>query len=68
MPEDQRIEAGITAGMIRLSVGLESADDLARDLAQALAIAATSAPAENRAAELPHDADHPKQRTGVRRF
>jgi methionine-gamma-lyase len=46
VPEEQRVEAGITAGMIRLSVGLESADDLARDLAQALAIAATSAPAE----------------------
>lgn len=45
VPEEDRVAAGITSGMIRLSVGLESAEDLARDLAQALAIAATSAPA-----------------------
>ena len=36
----QRAELGITDGMIRLSVGLEAADDLADDLINALAIAA----------------------------
>jgi methionine-gamma-lyase len=60
VPEDQRIEAGITAGMIRLSVGLESAEDLARDLAQALAIAATSAPAEG-AQDVQQDAATPSK-------
>ena len=44
VPEEERIATGITAGMIRLSVGLESTDDLRRDLAQALAVAATAAP------------------------
>lgn len=44
VPEEERVAAGITAGMIRLSVGLESVDDLQRDLAQALAVAATTAP------------------------
>ena len=45
VPEEQRVAAGITAGMIRLSVGLESFEDLRRDLSQALALAATTAPA-----------------------
>jgi methionine-gamma-lyase len=36
-PEDQR-KMGITASMIRLSVGVENPDDLKADLAQALAV------------------------------
>ena len=36
MPEEVRREVGITDGLIRLSVGLESADDLIEDLEQAL--------------------------------
>ncbi len=36
-PEDQR-KMGITASMIRLSVGVENAEDLKADLAQALAV------------------------------
>ncbi|MDI9409727.1 MAG: O-succinylhomoserine sulfhydrylase [Candidatus Pacebacteria bacterium] len=36
--EEDRAKMGITQGMIRLSVGLESAVDLQRDLAQALAV------------------------------
>ncbi len=37
VPRDQRIALGITDGLVRLSVGVESADDLIRDLDQALA-------------------------------
>jgi cystathionine gamma-synthase len=36
MPEDLRAAAGITPGLIRLSVGIESAADLLADLSQAL--------------------------------
>ena len=36
MPEDVRRDAGITDGLIRLSVGLENIDDLIEDLEQAL--------------------------------
>ncbi|MBA7633968.1 Cystathionine beta-lyase [subsurface metagenome] len=36
MPEDVRRDVGITDGLIRLSVGLESIDDLIEDLEQAL--------------------------------
>ena len=36
MPREQRMTAGITDGLVRLSVGLESADDLIADLKQAL--------------------------------
>ncbi|MFQ5925493.1 MAG: trans-sulfuration enzyme family protein [Dehalococcoidia bacterium] len=36
MPEDFRREVGITDGLIRLSVGLESIEDLIEDLEQAL--------------------------------
>ncbi len=36
VPEAVRAEMGITEGMIRISVGLEDADDLIDDLAQAL--------------------------------
>jgi cystathionine beta-lyase/cystathionine gamma-synthase len=38
---EQRAEAGVTEGMVRLSVGIEDAPDLIADLAQALAHAAT---------------------------
>jgi cystathionine gamma-synthase len=44
MAPDQRTDAGITNGLIRLSVGIESTDDLTTDLEQALAAARTSAP------------------------
>jgi methionine-gamma-lyase len=36
MPEGERARAGITDGLLRLSVGLESPDDLERDLLAAL--------------------------------
>jgi methionine-gamma-lyase len=36
MPRGERLAAGITDGLIRLSVGLESPDDLINDLRQAL--------------------------------
>jgi O-succinylhomoserine sulfhydrylase len=36
LSEDVRLGLGITQGMLRLSVGLEDADDLAEDLTQAL--------------------------------
>jgi O-succinylhomoserine sulfhydrylase len=36
MSEDQRLEVGVTDGCIRLSVGLEGAGDLVRDVSRAL--------------------------------
>ena len=36
MPEDQRIEIGLTDGWVRLSTGLEGPDDLGRDIERAL--------------------------------
>lgn len=36
MPEDQRLEIGLTEGWVRMSVGLEGAGDLARDVNRAL--------------------------------
>jgi O-succinylhomoserine sulfhydrylase len=36
MTEEQRLEIGLTAGWVRISVGLEGAGDLARDIEQAL--------------------------------
>lgn len=42
MAPEQREEAGITDGLIRLSVGIESTDDLRTDLDQALATARTT--------------------------
>ena len=36
MPREERMSAGITDGLVRLSTGLESADDLISDLKQAL--------------------------------
>jgi methionine-gamma-lyase len=36
MPRDERLEAGITDGMVRISVGLESVADIIRDLDRAL--------------------------------
>ncbi len=40
MPEEERLKAGITPGLIRLSLGLETADDLVRDVERGLAAAA----------------------------
>jgi methionine-gamma-lyase len=37
VPRDQRLAAGITDGLVRLSVGLESVEDLLQDLNHALA-------------------------------
>ncbi|MFO0828838.1 MAG: aminotransferase class I/II-fold pyridoxal phosphate-dependent enzyme [Phycisphaerales bacterium] len=37
VPSDQRSAIGLTDGLVRLSVGIESVDDLKRDLEQALA-------------------------------
>jgi cystathionine beta-lyase/cystathionine gamma-synthase len=39
---EERAEAGVTEGMVRLSVGIEDAQDLIDDLAQALAAAASN--------------------------
>ena len=36
LSEEDRLELGITPGLVRLSVGLEDADDIVEDLAQAL--------------------------------
>jgi len=38
IPKERHIDFGITDGLVRLSVGLEDADDLIEDLAQAIAI------------------------------
>jgi cystathionine beta-lyase/cystathionine gamma-synthase len=37
LTDDQLADAGVTRGMLRLSIGLESADDLIADLSQAMA-------------------------------
>ncbi len=37
VPREQRLAVGITDGLVRLSVGVEAAEDLSRDLEQALA-------------------------------
>jgi methionine-gamma-lyase len=37
VPRDQRLAAGVTDGLVRLSVGLEAVEDLLEDLDQALA-------------------------------
>jgi O-succinylhomoserine sulfhydrylase len=36
MPEEERLKIGLTPGWVRMSVGLEGARDLARDVSQAL--------------------------------
>jgi O-succinylhomoserine sulfhydrylase len=36
MTEEERLAVGITPGLVRVSVGLESPGDVIRDLAQAL--------------------------------
>jgi cystathionine beta-lyase/cystathionine gamma-synthase len=36
LPRESRIEAGITDGLVRLSVGIEDVEDIRRDLEQAL--------------------------------
>ena len=38
MPDAERRAIGITPGMIRVSVGIEDADDLMRDFEQALEV------------------------------
>jgi len=40
VPAEDRKTLGITDGLIRLSVGLEDADDLIKDISRALDIAA----------------------------
>jgi cystathionine beta-lyase/cystathionine gamma-synthase len=42
MTREERLKAGIHDGLIRMSVGLESADEIAEDLLQALAALTTS--------------------------
>ncbi|WP_270727883.1 O-succinylhomoserine sulfhydrylase [Shimia sp. Alg240-R146] len=37
LPEDQKVALGITPGLVRFSVGLEDADDLIKDIKQAVA-------------------------------
>jgi cystathionine gamma-synthase len=46
MTADQQAAAGITAGLLRLSVGIEGTDDLIRDLSQALDRVLEALPAE----------------------
>ena len=38
LSEEDRLEVGITAGLVRVSVGLESVDDIINDLKQALSV------------------------------
>ena len=38
IPEDERIDAGITDGLVRIAVGIEDVEDLQADLEQALAL------------------------------
>lgn len=38
VPDETRRKMGITPGMIRVSVGIEDADDLMRDFEQALEV------------------------------
>ena len=40
MPREERLRAGITDGLIRMSVGLEATDEIVDDLVQALELAA----------------------------
>jgi cystathionine beta-lyase/cystathionine gamma-synthase len=37
MTPENRLAAGVTDGMLRIAVGLEDAEDICQDLAQALA-------------------------------
>ena len=37
VPEKERLEMGISDGLLRLSVGLENSNDIIHDLQQALA-------------------------------
>ena len=45
--EEERVEMGITQGMIRVSVGIENAQDLINDFAQAIAGAMGAAAADD---------------------
>jgi cystathionine beta-lyase/cystathionine gamma-synthase len=36
MPEEKRLEIGLTEGFVRMSVGLEDVADLTKDIVQAL--------------------------------
>jgi cystathionine beta-lyase/cystathionine gamma-synthase len=38
VPEEEKRGIGVTPGLIRLSVGIENADDLIADLTQALEV------------------------------
>ena len=44
---EQQLTAGVTPGLVRLSVGLENVDDLKADLEQALAAARATAASAN---------------------
>jgi cystathionine gamma-synthase len=46
MTPEQRAAAGITEGLLRLSVGIESSEDLLRDLSEALERVLAALPAE----------------------
>ncbi|TVT45290.1 MAG: cystathionine gamma-synthase family protein [Denitromonas halophila] len=48
VPAELRERAGVTEGLVRLSIGLEHEDDLIADLAQALTTARGAAPAAGR--------------------
>jgi cystathionine beta-lyase/cystathionine gamma-synthase len=36
IPREERLKVGLTDGLIRLSIGIEDAEDLVADLAQAI--------------------------------
>jgi cystathionine beta-lyase/cystathionine gamma-synthase len=36
VPKEERLKAGITDSLVRLSVGIENVEDIAQDLEQAL--------------------------------
>jgi cystathionine beta-lyase/cystathionine gamma-synthase len=48
MSHDERMRAGISDGLIRMSVGLEAADEIIEDLLQALDISAAAGVARPR--------------------
>ena len=36
VPEEERLKMGVTSGLVRLSVGIEDAEDLIEDIEKAL--------------------------------
>jgi len=55
LTEDQLLHAGVLPGLVRLSVGIEDADDIIYDLDQALARAVEEHGTPDAPTELPED-------------